>query len=157
MALPPKLAATFLPSELFFLAEDTQITIVPRQALGPIQLIGIITKSKSATVVCMYLKETIKVQLGVAEARDDLIAPANIIRGLIRDLREVRQAKARAGIKELNESHMRMDNMGTLELNELRQFMAGVMDELQRLIEPLEEEKQDEDMEDDDDDNDLYE
>lgn len=43
MALPSKLTTTFLPSEIFFLAEDTLITIVPQQSLDPIQLIGLKT------------------------------------------------------------------------------------------------------------------
>lgn len=41
MALPPKLSQTFLPSELFFLAEDATVTILPRQSLDSIQLIGV--------------------------------------------------------------------------------------------------------------------
>lgn len=85
-------------------------------------------------------------------ARDDFDTPPTAVRGLVRDLREARQAKARAGIKELNESHMRMDNLGTLELNELRPFIAGVMDELQRLVASIEEGEEGEQAEQDYDD-----
>lgn len=41
MALPAKLQQTFLPSELFFLAEDSMISILPRQNLSPVDLIGV--------------------------------------------------------------------------------------------------------------------
>jgi GINS complex subunit 2 len=41
MALPAKLQQTLLPSEVFFLAEDEMVTIVPRQELAGIELIGV--------------------------------------------------------------------------------------------------------------------
>lgn len=66
-------------------------------------------------------------------AKDDLPSPPHLIRNLLRDIREIRQAKARAGIKEINESHLRMDNLGVMEINELRPFVGSVMDQLRQL------------------------
>jgi GINS complex subunit 2 len=40
MALPVKLQQTFLPSEIFFLAEDEEITIIPRQSMDSVKLVG---------------------------------------------------------------------------------------------------------------------
>lgn len=66
-------------------------------------------------------------------APDDMGAPVPVIRTLLRDVREVRQAKARTGMKELNESHMRMDNLGNMEVNEMRPFVGRVMDQLRTM------------------------
>lgn len=55
------------------------------------------------------------------------------IRSMLQDLREIRQAKARSGIRQLNESHIQMDNLGHMELNELRPFICGVMDQLRKV------------------------
>lgn len=83
-------------------------------------------------------------------ARDDLEAPSHVVRGLLRDIREVRQAKARQGLQQLNDAHMRMDGLGALEVNEIRPFVGGVMDHLRELIAtvPAHEEEFDQDDED---------
>lgn len=181
MAFPAKLSTTFLPSELFFLSEDTLITIIPRQSLDSINLIGfqtpklrnlqraqvpiwlaaILKKQSRCTIVPPewltepVLKEIYQEELNNYDmfseklpwgwleisqylldfAKDDLGSSPHTIRNLIRDIREARQAKARAGIKELNEGHLRMDNLGQMELNELRPFISMVMQEIQKLVE----------------------
>jgi len=80
-------------------------------------------------------------------ARDDLESPGHVIRGLLRDIREVRQAKARQGLQQLNDAHMRMDGLGALEINEIRPFVGGVMDQLRELVAtvPVREEEIEED------------
>lgn len=50
---------------------------------------------------------------------------------------------------------MRLDNLGTLELNELRPFVTLVMDELRRMVSTLEVDAEDEDGYDSDDDYDY--
>lgn len=178
MTLPGKLQQKFLPSEVFFLAEDTLVEIIPRQSMKPIDLIGLklpqLTPMRRASVplwIAVLLKkqgrcnivppkwlneEELKrvageearftdrfsdlpwhwMEIGqalLANASDDIPSQVSAIRGLLKDIREARQAKARAGLVELNESHMQMDNLGAMEINEIRPFVGLVMDQLRRV------------------------
>lgn len=189
MSIPSKQKETFLPSELFFLAEDTQITVIPRQGLDELELIGsklpklramrrveiplwtalLLKKQSRLSIVPPHwlkeeeLKERYDqevqnqdrfselpwhwMEIGQAildAASDDLESPSHIIRNLLRDLREIRQAKIRAGLEYLNESHMRMDNLGALELNEIRPFVGKVMDKLRTVHNLVQEDEQEE-------------
>ena len=65
-------------------------------------------------------------------AEDDLGDSAPSVRRLIRDLREVRQAKTRDGTEAINESHVQMDGLGAMEINEIR-FLAYGMHWLRRI------------------------
>lgn len=74
-------------------------------------------------------------------APDDLRSPANTLRALLQDIREVRQAKARTGLSQINESDLQMDDLSLLEINEMRPFMVMMMDQLRRMkVPPLEDE-----------------
>lgn len=64
-------------------------------------------------------------------ASDDIIEP-DLTRRLLRDLREVRQAKARKGIETLGDTHLQMDNLGIMEINEIR-FLSLALDQLKHL------------------------
>ena len=64
-------------------------------------------------------------------ASDDIVEP-ELTRRLVRDLREVRQAKARKGIQALGETHLQMDNLGLMEINEIR-FLDMALDRLRLL------------------------
>jgi GINS complex subunit 2 len=64
-------------------------------------------------------------------ASDDIVEP-ELTRRLLRDLREVRQAKARKGIETIIDTHLQMDNLGMMEINEIR-FLDSTMDHLRRL------------------------
>jgi GINS complex subunit 2 len=64
-------------------------------------------------------------------ASDDIIEP-DLTRRLLRDLREVRQAKARKGIETLGDTHLQMDNLGIMEINEIR-FLSLALDQLRHL------------------------
>jgi hypothetical protein len=55
------------------------------------------------------------------------------VRVLLRDLREVRQRKARDGLKQLEATYLQMNGLGLLEITELRGFAAGVVDGLRKL------------------------
>lgn len=158
------------------MAEDAEITVIPRQSLDSIKLIGLrvpkLQPMRRATVplwLAILLKKQSRlnvvppewiqeenlrkvheeeisqpafaqlpwnwIEIGQAileGAPDDLGSPSHVIRDLLRDIREARQAKIRAGVKELNESHMRMDNVGLMEINEIRPFVSQVMDELRK-------------------------
>ncbi|KAJ8099996.1 hypothetical protein POJ06DRAFT_301829 [Lipomyces tetrasporus] len=176
MALPAKQVGTFVPSEISFLAENNLVTIIPRQAMESVALIGGMTPSmrpmrriEVPIWVALLLKkqsrcnivppqwlseENLKItydaevsnmtrfsanlpwewievgELILGSAPDDLSSPPHVIRNLLRDIREVRQAKARAGLKNLNESYLQLDNVGGMELNEIRSFVTMAMNRL---------------------------
>ncbi|ODQ65425.1 putative DNA replication complex GINS protein PSF2, partial [Nadsonia fulvescens var. elongata DSM 6958] len=181
MSLPNKQLTTFQPSEIFFLAENSLITIIPRQSMDAISLIGfsipkltamrqtkvplwaaiLLKKQGRCSVVppewltdeiltLIYQHEIqnnnkfndelpfqwIEIsQILLENCADDLDSPANVIRNLLRDIREARQSKARMGLGFLNENHLQMDNLGLLEINEMRPFVSGIMDKLKRIHE----------------------
>jgi GINS complex subunit 2 len=65
------------------------------------------------------------------EAASDDIEDSNQVRGLLRDLREARLAKLRAGIENLDGgSGIQMNGVGGMELAEGRSFISGVIDGL---------------------------
>lgn len=191
MALPSKLAETFSPQEIFFQAEDEMITILPRQGLDSLDLIGfnvpklvamrraevplwlalILKKQSRCNIVIpqwleeSFLRDTydkemandgfaelplhwLEIALALLEsASDDIEDPAQI-RHLIQDIREVRQAKTRAGMGLINEWHIQMDNLGIMEMNTIRPFMVMTMGRLiriQSLTQPEEEIVEDDD------------
>lgn len=88
-------------------------------------------------------------------AYDD-IPDADLVRRLLRDLRETRQAKAREGLEVLEDKMLQMDNIGLTEVNEIRALFSGSMDVLRRLQETKVEEEDalDEEMAEQDDDSD---
>ncbi|KDE05090.1 hypothetical protein MVLG_04530 [Microbotryum lychnidis-dioicae p1A1 Lamole] len=65
--------------------------------------------------------EVSKILLEVA--LDDIAQPDKV-RLLLKDIREARQAKVRAGLAALNPIHLAMPNLASLEVNELRPFFA---------------------------------
>jgi GINS complex subunit 2 len=67
----------------------------------------------------------------VFSASDDIVEP-ELTRRLLRDLREVRQAKARKGIDTIVDTHLQMDNLGVMEINEIR-FLDQALDRLRML------------------------
>ncbi|KAK9363128.1 hypothetical protein V1504DRAFT_489747 [Lipomyces starkeyi] len=201
MALPPKQVGTFIPSEISFLAENSLVTIIPRQAMESIELIGgtipsmrpmrrievpiwvavLLKKQSRCNIVPpdWLSEENLKItydaeaanmtrfsanlpwewvevgELILGSAPDDLSSPPHVIRNLLRDIREVRQAKARAGLKNLNDSYLQLDNVGAMELNEIRSFVTMAMNQL-RIMQGTREgpEQQDVDVEPDDQDDD---
>ena len=64
-------------------------------------------------------------------AGDDIAEP-ELTRRLLRDLREVRQAKARKGIETIGDTHLQMDNLGMMEINEIR-FLNEALDRLRMM------------------------
>ena len=72
-------------------------------------------------------------QLLFGKAPDDFHDPVHELRSRIQDLREVRQLKVLRGLRELNESHLQLDNLSLLEINELRPFIVGTMDKLRQI------------------------
>ncbi|TGZ83443.1 GINS complex, Psf2 component, partial [Ascodesmis nigricans] len=72
------------------------------------------------------------------EAASDDIPDANVggemdLRVLLRALREVRQSKARDGLKQLEGTYLLMNGLGMMEITELRGFAGMVVDGLRKL------------------------
>ncbi|KAI8911399.1 hypothetical protein PhCBS80983_g05706 [Powellomyces hirtus] len=67
-------------------------------------------------------------------ASDD-IPQAETVRTLLKDLREARQSKARKGLQGLDPHYLQVDNMGLMEINEIRPFFSKAFNEL-RMLEP---------------------
>lgn len=65
------------------------------------------------------------------DAAPDDIPDPDAVRRLLRDLREVRMAKMRAGITVLEGGReVKMNGVGAMEVAEGRAFILGVVDEL---------------------------
>lgn len=191
--MPVKLQRTFLPSELFFLAEDEEIVVIPRQSIDELDLIGLRLPKLQAMRrisiplwLALLLKKQLRLNIAPPKwleednlkrvyeeeknvkdrfvqlpwhwmeigqalldgAPDDLASPAHVIRNLLRDIREVRQAKTRAGLNELDDSHLQMDNLGLMEINEIRPFVSMVMDELRKIKAVTNDDQEEEEQED---------
>lgn len=75
----------------------------------------------------------------LAHAADDMPAPAGEIRGLVRDLVEVRAAKMRAGIGQAgllggeDGGFLDLTGVGAIELAENRGFVLGVVDGVRKI------------------------
>ncbi|KAJ7686074.1 hypothetical protein B0H17DRAFT_1332927 [Mycena rosella] len=65
-------------------------------------------------------------------ASDDL-QNADKLRSLLKDLREARQAKARAGLESLEHSTLGLSNLSAMEINEIRPFFIKAMSVLGQL------------------------
>ncbi|QLL33856.1 hypothetical protein HG536_0F01810 [Torulaspora globosa] len=72
-------------------------------------------------------------QLLFKRAPDDFHDPVHDLRSKVQDLREIRQLKVLKGLRHLNESHLQLDNLSLLEVNELRPFVLDTMDRLREI------------------------
>ncbi|KAK5715425.1 DNA replication protein psf2 [Elasticomyces elasticus] len=69
----------------------------------------------------------------LTHAADNFVEP-DMVRKLLRDLREVRMSKLRKGFKVLDAgAGTQMNNVGGMEIAEVRGFVVGVVDGLRRL------------------------
>ncbi|KAI8339703.1 hypothetical protein BC941DRAFT_421221 [Chlamydoabsidia padenii] len=67
------------------------------------------------------------------ETASDDIPDAEQVRKLLKDLREVRQSKARVGLEALDDRWLGMHNMSFMEINEIRPFFSRAFDEMRKL------------------------
>lgn len=77
--------------------------------------------------------EISKVLLDVAS--DDL-ENTDKLRSLLKDLREARQAKCRAGLSQIDYSELSLPNLCAMEINEIRPFFVESMSVLTQLTPP---------------------
>ncbi|GAA5805049.1 DNA replication complex GINS protein PSF2 [Helicostylum pulchrum] len=71
-------------------------------------------------------------QMLLETAADD-IPNAEMIRTILKDLRETRQAKSRMGVKILDDTWLGMNNLSIMEINEIRPFFSRAYHEMSKL------------------------
>lgn len=89
-------------------------------------------------------------ELLLAHAGDDMPAAAGEVRGLLRDLVEVRAAKLRSSTSQLESfggGVMNLRGVGAMELAESRGFVLGVVDGVRKLGASAEATRREEDEE----------
>ncbi|KAI9591841.1 DNA replication complex GINS protein psf2 [Syncephalis fuscata] len=159
MALSVELSNGLSPAEIEFLAENALITIEPSVRTKPLELIQgtfapLQPQPPRLTQVPIWVALTLRkrnqcrivppewfnvdflTQKLEEEQEEPTFSalPFNYMEiGNLLLNREVRQAKARLGLSLLNGSNVQMDNIGWMELNEIRPFFTKAFQHLQRL------------------------
>lgn len=70
---------------------------------------------------------------------DDFQDPIHLLRSKVQDLRDVRLGKVNKGLQYLNESHLQLENLSLMEINEMRIYACGIMDKLTNIHQSAEE------------------
>ncbi|QLG74806.1 hypothetical protein HG535_0H01330 [Zygotorulaspora mrakii] len=117
------------------LKQQKKCSIVAPQWLTIKELESLIQfeKANSDRFSAMPWNWLVVAQLLFKRAPDDFHDPVHALRGKIQDLREIRQVKVLKGLRHLNESHLQLDNLSLLEINELRPSIIGIMDKLRQI------------------------
>ncbi|KAF9314001.1 DNA replication protein psf2 [Podila horticola] len=135
MALPRQLKNGLSPREIEFLAENEMIEIAPAiDTRQDLELLAAFLKQEEDeprfSELPYHFIET--AQLLLENACDD-IPSADAVRTLIKNLREARQSKARLGVAQLGQDYLQMDNIGLMEINEIRPFFTKAFYEIHTL------------------------
>ncbi|EEB05673.1 GINS complex subunit Psf2 [Schizosaccharomyces japonicus yFS275] len=72
-------------------------------------------------------------QMLLRDCADDMEDVEQIQR-LLLELREARQNKARKGLEAVNEVQLGVDNLGAMEINEIRPFFTQIMNRMQKVV-----------------------
>jgi hypothetical protein len=113
------------PVESAFLAESIPILIQPRQAMTSLQLIDVcksfLKRQRRVRIIppTWLNPEVLQKLLEDEEQKANFAALPDFSRRLLRDLQEIRQAKARKGIETVGETHVQMDNIEMMKINEI--------------------------------------
>lgn len=93
-------------------------------------------------------------------APDDLADESHKLKSLVQDLKEIRLIKIKKGLTLVNESHLQLDNLSLMEINEIRPFVVSVMNKLTALADAATSGAGEEgavgEYEDEDDDDEMY-
>ncbi|KAF3906216.1 hypothetical protein ABW20_dc0101597 [Dactylellina cionopaga] len=142
---------------LNLISVDTRPLVPPQRSDVPLWLAVFLRKQKRCNIVppdwlaVDYLERLVREEseseafsqmpwrwMEVAEilldtCAEDLIAPADIALH-IRSLRELRQAKVRAGLSgQINSSYIKINNLGLMEVCEIRPWVGKVVDGLRKI------------------------
>ena len=63
-------------------------------------------------------------ELILSTAEED-VPEVDTVRRLLRDIREIRQSKAREGLSILDDTYLQMDHLGAMEINEIRPLFTS--------------------------------
>ncbi|KAF7975126.1 hypothetical protein HWV62_10425 [Athelia sp. TMB] len=155
MSLPQSLRTSATPPELELIASEQLVEIIPLVSMERTAFISVddlqallnaeTTKPTHSEVPFRYV-EIAKVLLDVAS--EDIPSPDKI-RSLLKDLREARQAKCRSSLILINHSDVKMTNLSSMELNEVRPVFIKSMNVWTQLVRDpaadyIEEEEKDE-------------
>jgi GINS complex subunit 2 len=77
-------------------------------------------------------------------APDDVNDEIYKLKSLIQDLKEIRMIKVKKGLKLINESHLQLDGLSLMEINEIRPFVVEVMAKLTKLNKSVKQAEQEE-------------
>ncbi|KAI9183506.1 DNA replication protein psf2 [Blastocladiella emersonii ATCC 22665] len=69
----------------------------------------------------------------ILEGAKDDIPDVHAVQTLLQDLREARRSKTRSGVDVMGYSHIRVDNLSLMELNELRPTFTRAFQNIKRL------------------------
>jgi len=69
-------------------------------------------------------------------ASDD-IPYSDEIKILLKDIREIRKRKIKYGLKELNSNNLNLDNLGLMEINEIRPYFSKAFNNIRKLEEVI--------------------
>ncbi|EPX74210.1 GINS complex subunit Psf2 [Schizosaccharomyces octosporus yFS286] len=70
----------------------------------------------------------------------DDIEDVEEVRRILLTIREARQSKARAGLEAVNEVQLALDNLGAMEINEIRPLFRETMNRMRKIVQVAEEE-----------------
>ncbi|ORX49276.1 GINS complex, PSF2 component [Piromyces finnis] len=182
MALPKYIQqSVFTPSEIEFISEYEQITILPLQRMEAITLlegtygpfrppltikvplwlaVTLKKKHKCSIQPPKWLNiETLKkkkqreeenekefsdlpthyfeISSVLLDSASDDIPYSDEIKILLKDIREIRRRKTKKGLELLNSNYIQLDNLGLMEINEIRPFFSKAFNDMRKLEEIL--------------------
>ncbi|WFD35048.1 DNA replication protein psf2 [Malassezia cuniculi] len=105
--------------------------IIPPDWLSVEQLTNYVHQESGSAAFAPVPLHYMAVSKMLLEHAADDIPSAPKVRALLKDLREIRQSKVLAGLAALNDTHIEMTNISSLEIAELRPFFATAVKHLQ--------------------------
>ncbi|KAK9716829.1 DNA replication protein psf2 [Basidiobolus ranarum] len=115
------------------LKKQQKCTIIPPQWLTVENLTQKLEEEESEGKFSELPYRYMEIAHLILESASEDVPRSENIRKLLKDLREVRQSKARDGLTALNPDYLQMDNLALMEINEIRPFFGRAFDELRKL------------------------
>ncbi|KAK6361941.1 DNA replication protein psf2 [Orbilia blumenaviensis] len=117
-----------------FLRKQKRCNIVPPDWLSVDNLERLVKEESDSTAFSQMPWRWMEVaEILLDTCSEDLISPSEIALN-IRSLRELRQAKIRAGLSDqMNSSYIKINNLGLMEVCEIRPWVGKVVDGLRKI------------------------
>ncbi|KAG8949327.1 DNA replication protein psf2 [Tulasnella sp. 424] len=146
MALPVSLHPSTTPQELEFIAGYEMIEILPSVQTDRIRVLSDRlneeTSDKAFSLLPFRYAEISKLLL---DSASEDIESADKIRLILKDIHEARQAKSREGLHQINDVNVRVRNICSLELNDIRPSFVKSMSILIKLTPQAQQRSEEED------------